>query len=139
MNLLQYKGDVIVPNELIFAVCALVVREDGKVLGVTRKTDHNAWGLVGGKIDPGETAIEAIIREVKEETGLNLINPQFHFVQDCIDINGMKPCAVFRANVIGVIHHNEPHLVDWINPNLVLMGPFSEFNKNTFSLLNFKY
>ena len=46
--------------------CIILTKED-KILGVTRKYDHNNWGLPGGKLDPGETALEAIIRETKED------------------------------------------------------------------------
>ena len=34
------------------------------------------WNGLGGKIDPGETPEECAIREVKEESGLDLVNPR---------------------------------------------------------------
>ena len=59
---------------IIYASCALIYhpQDDNLVLGVSRKDDHNDWGLPGGKIDPGETALEAVIRETKEETNLDV-------------------------------------------------------------------
>ena len=53
--------------------CVILTKED-KILGVTRKYNHSDWGLPGGKLDPGETALEAIVREAKEETGLDIVN-----------------------------------------------------------------
>lgn len=35
--------------------------------------DH--WTIPGGSIDPGESALEAVIRETREETGYRLKNP----------------------------------------------------------------
>ena len=39
----------------------IVLKNGDKILGVTRKYDHNLWGLPGGKLDPGETPLEAIV------------------------------------------------------------------------------
>ena len=39
------------------------------ILGVSRKDDFDDWGLPGGKISEGETAIEGAVRELREETG----------------------------------------------------------------------
>lgn len=42
-----------------------------KVL-LTRRTDNGRWCLPGGAMEAGESAAEACIREVREETGLNV-------------------------------------------------------------------
>ena len=44
----------------------------------------NLWGIPGGKIKFGETALEALGREVKEETNLEIDRIEFALVQDCI-------------------------------------------------------
>ena len=36
--------------------------------------EPNTWGFAGGKVDLGETGAEAVVREVKEETGLDVIH-----------------------------------------------------------------
>ena len=45
---------------------------------VKKKQDYHEgkWNGLGGKIDPGETPEECAIREVKEESGLDLVNPR---------------------------------------------------------------
>lgn len=53
------------------AVCLIVYDENGDVLTVTRR-NTDILSLPGGKVDPGESAAEAVIRECFEETGIIL-------------------------------------------------------------------
>ena len=122
-----------------FSVCVLVKNPEGKILAVTRKTDHNDWGLPGGKIDGDETPEEAIVREVKEETGYELTDVIFQETYGCNHNDEIKPCLIFIGFVVGKINTNEPHLVDWVDPVVVTRGSFGEFNKHVFDILNIKY
>jgi ADP-ribose pyrophosphatase YjhB (NUDIX family) len=64
------------------AAAAVFVTDDKNRLLVARRAKEPAKGtldLPGGFVDNCETAEEAIIREVKEETGLSLQNPQYLF------------------------------------------------------------
>lgn len=55
---------------LLVPACIAVVRDEvGRVL-VQRRTDDGSWELPGGLLDPGEQPAEALVREVREETGL---------------------------------------------------------------------
>jgi len=49
----------------------LLLHPDGRALGVSRKTS-DLIGLPSGKVDPGETAKVGCLREVFEETGVNV-------------------------------------------------------------------
>ncbi len=51
---------------------AIIFDESGERILVTRRTDNGQWCLPGGGMDSGESASEAIIREVWEETGLQV-------------------------------------------------------------------
>ena len=55
-----------------------VVRDDrGRCLVLRRseanRTGHGVWELPGGKIEPGENFADALVREVKQECGLDVV------------------------------------------------------------------
>jgi ADP-ribose pyrophosphatase YjhB (NUDIX family) len=61
------------------AVTALILRDDGKALFI-RRAKEPAMGrlaMVGGFVDPGESAEQALRREVREEVRLELDQVQF--------------------------------------------------------------
>ena len=49
---------------------------DGKLL-LERRRDSNTWGVVGGGVKKTETALEAMVRETKEELGLRIPKERF--------------------------------------------------------------
>jgi 8-oxo-dGTP diphosphatase len=53
---------------------AIISYPDHKILLIKRDTIpfKGYWALPGGRMDPGETIEQTIVREVKEETGLNV-------------------------------------------------------------------
>jgi 8-oxo-dGTP pyrophosphatase MutT (NUDIX family) len=62
-----------VSDEPLRCAGALILDDDGRVF-VQRRSPHrrlfpNCWDVVGGHLEPGETAEEAMRREVREETG----------------------------------------------------------------------
>jgi mutator protein MutT len=63
----------VIGNELLMlpAVAAVVRDASGRVL-VHQRADDGTWSLPGGAIDPGETPAAAVMREVREETGLDV-------------------------------------------------------------------
>lgn len=59
------------------AVGAIILNEKNKVLMMSRKTDDFMGGideLPSGNMEQGENIYDAIIREVKEETNLDVVN-----------------------------------------------------------------
>jgi 8-oxo-dGTP pyrophosphatase MutT (NUDIX family) len=51
------------------SVAALIRNELGQILFLVR-ADNGLWDLPAGAIDPGESPAQAVVREVREETGL---------------------------------------------------------------------
>lgn len=67
----KYLGD-----QKIILNCAIgIVEKDGKIL-LQRRSDNNKWGLVGGLIEIDETYLQGALREIKEETGLD-VKPKY--------------------------------------------------------------
>jgi ADP-ribose pyrophosphatase YjhB (NUDIX family) len=66
-------GDRIGQNGIIRVGCSAVVFDpQGQKILLTRREDNNQWCLPGGGMEPGESASEACVREVEEETGLQV-------------------------------------------------------------------
>ena len=57
---------------------AIIIDDDKKILLVKRSSDKklfpNAWSFPGGKLEEWESLDETVVREVKEETWLNLVS-----------------------------------------------------------------
>jgi len=68
----------------VATVGALVFNRAGEVLLVRTQKWSNLWGIPGGKIKLGERCVDALRRELKEETGLDICDIAFVMVQDCI-------------------------------------------------------
>ena len=77
-------------------VVAAIIIDNDKVFATQRGYGEfkDGWEFPGGKIDEGETAEEALVREIKEEldTEIEVINlldtveydyPNFHLSMDC--------------------------------------------------------
>ena len=58
-------------TEILLGVGVVVLNESGWMLLEKRK-DCGLWGLLGGKIEPGESIADAAVREVREESGLTI-------------------------------------------------------------------
>ncbi len=65
------------PNQIVVVRAAIVGKGD-EVLTLKRAPGRNSktsgmWELPGGQIDPGEDPRTALIREIREETGLDIV------------------------------------------------------------------
>ena len=73
------------PNRPVATVGALIHDGQGKLLMIRTHKWSNLWGIPGGKIERGETSEQALAREIREETGLEVSDIRFVMVQDCIE------------------------------------------------------
>ncbi|MBI2002352.1 MAG: NUDIX domain-containing protein [candidate division NC10 bacterium] len=65
------ETDITKATELRPGVAAIISNGEGKIL-LQRRSDNGLWGLPGGSVEIGESVRDAIVREVREETGLTV-------------------------------------------------------------------
>lgn len=73
MTRIDYYNDPDAPkaNSIKVAVSALVRDSAGRILMIHR-TDNDKYSIPGGGQEVGETVAQAVVREVKEETGIDV-------------------------------------------------------------------
>lgn len=81
-----------------FVTAAVCIVHDGRLLTV-RKSGSLRFQLPGGKIDPGETPIEAALREVHEEVGLALSRDEAEPLGRFHDVAANEPGCHVDATV----------------------------------------
>ncbi len=70
----EHPADKVVPG----VVCAgLIIDDEGRILLVKAERWNNMYALPGGHIDLGERVIDAVKREMKEETNLDVDDIRF--------------------------------------------------------------
>jgi 8-oxo-dGTP pyrophosphatase MutT (NUDIX family) len=108
----------------------ILIIEDGKVLAISRKDDHNDFGIVGGRVEDGETFEEACIRECKEEIGLTASDLTLVFEKQL----GEYHVKVFTPkSYTGTIVESDEGIVRWLTPEDLVKGKtFGEFNTELF-------
>jgi len=113
---------------LLVAACALV-DADGRVLLAQRpegKTLAGLWEFPGGKVEPGETPEETLIRELDEELGITTkipcLAPLTFASHTYDDFHLLMPLYVCRR-FEGTAHGREGQAIKWVRPKALRNYP----------------
>ncbi len=126
----------------------LCLIEDGdKILLQNReKKDWRGYTLPGGHVEPGESFVDAAIREMKEETGLSILSPRLVGVKQFPIKNGRYVVLLFKATQwSGELRSSEEGQMEWIKySDLSTIKSVDDFDNllkvmNTPELTEFQY
>lgn len=71
MDYVKYIRQMVGHKKIIMNAAGAIIVKDDKIL-LQRRSDNGKWSLIGGIMEIGETYAECALREVKEETGLDI-------------------------------------------------------------------
>ena len=118
-------------------VGALIFNPAGKMLLVRSHKFHDKYVVPGGHIEVGEKMTEALIREAKEETGLDVYDPQFIFFQEFIQDESFwqKMHFIFfdfacKTDSSEVTLNNEAQSYVWVTMEEALALPIDSYTGN---------
>lgn len=117
-------------------VVAAVIHRGGAILATQRGYGDfkDGWEFPGGKVEPGETPEQAIVREIREELGVTvrpeeLITtveydyPKFHLTMHCFWSSVVSgEISLIEHEAMKWLAAEEMDLVDWL-PADVLVAP----------------
>lgn len=100
------------------AAYGLIVDGPRILLAHWNQSGRSGWTLPGGGIEPGEDPVDAVVREIAEETGYEaradellgidskIVPAEARFVPDAGPLHALR--IVYRASVTGGSLRNEP-------------------------------
>jgi len=134
---------------MIISAGIFVENEFGEILAFRRQKNvsgNNVYGFVGGKVDPGETAEQAAIREAFEEAGI-IVEINEDARDSCfmsfVDDTHTSIFILYKAHIVEGADNIGKHVREnegspvWIMPGEILNSPFCDYNQR--ALQHFLY
>lgn len=124
----------------IVRVVAAVIRKDNKIFATARGYGEfkGGWEFPGGKIEPGETPQEALVREIQEELDteiqvgelIDVIEydyPSFHLSMDCFWCEIVRGELILKeAEAARWLTKEELDSVEWLPADITLIDKIRE-------------
>ena len=118
-------------EQVELTVLCLIHNEDSYLLQDRVKKDWKGYTLPGGHIEPGESIVDAVVREMKEETGLTIKSPRLCGVKQFPIEGGRYIVFLFETDQFeGKIVDSDEGKMHWIKiselSNVNLVNDFEE-------------
>ena len=118
-------------EQVELTVLCLIHNEDSYLLQDRVKKDWNGYTLPGGHIEPGESIVDAVVREMKEETGLTIKAPRLCGVKQFPIEGGRYIVFLFETDQFeGKLVASDEGKMHWVKitelSNVKLVNDFEE-------------
>ncbi|MBD5482789.1 MAG: 8-oxo-dGTP diphosphatase [Lachnospiraceae bacterium] len=118
-------------EEVELTVLCLIHREDAYLLQDRIKKDWKGYTLPGGHVEPEESIVDAVVREMQEETGLTVIHPKLCGMKQFPIDHGRYLVFLFLADTFeGELRSSEEGEMHWVKKdellNVNLVNDFHE-------------
>jgi len=112
----------------------MVYRGDEMLLQNRVKTDWRGYCFPGGHVEPGESIVDSVIREMKEETGLTVHRPRLCGIKQFPIAGGRYLVFFFKTDSFtGELISSDEGKMEWISrknlPNLNTVSDFMDMLK----------
>ena len=107
----------------------MLTRADGKVLVQNRRDPH--WGgltFPGGHVEPGESLVDSVVREMQEETGLTIRHPKLVGTKSWLQPDGSRYLVLLytATEYEGELHDSEEGDIAWMTIDEMKAGKMAE-------------
>ena len=127
----QFRDETLHPRGVM-----LLALKNNKVLAVAHRNTTNDWEMPGGKVEPGESDLDALVREVFEETNLSIDKEKCTFLTEDLDGETLARTYLYLGTINEIPKQGDIGPVKWVSWDELLNGHYPVYNKKLKRLID---